>query len=256
MIRKILDASRLFRQAHGKWRGSLLWAELLKEKFTQQGQPFSVHVPGVEHVVWLRARTSDVEVFCQIFAHREIDFYRAADPQYIVDAGANIGMTSVFLASRFPKAIIDALEVDGENIAMLKRNTAAYRNVRVVEKGLWHRTASIKILNPEASAWAFKVGETLPSEPGALSAVSVEDLLRASGCEHIDLLKIDIEGAEKDVFGNGNVNWIHHVRTLAIELHDRDRPGCTDAVRAVVDPLHPSVKTSGEYWIFDFPHPA
>ena len=101
MIAKILTASALFRRAYGQTRGMLLWVELLKEKLHRQGTPFSVHVPGIKHPVWLRAGTSDVEVFCQIFAHREMDFYQARSPRYIIDAGANIGLTSIQLATRY-----------------------------------------------------------------------------------------------------------------------------------------------------------
>jgi len=255
MIERILNASRLFRESHGQWRGFLLWLEFLKEKLCKKGEIFSVHVPGLRHAVWLRAGTSDVEAFCQLFAHREMDFYTASSPRYLIDAGANIGMTSIHLANRFPAAAIDALEVDPENIKLLKRNAAPYPNIRVIEKGLWHRSAILKVLNPEASSWAFKVGEAEPNEAGALPALGVQDLLRESGFERIDLLKIDIEGAERDVFGNGNTEWIEQVQLLAIELHDRDRPGCTEAVRAVVDRLQPRFSSSGEYQIFDFRAP-
>jgi hypothetical protein len=50
--------------------------------------------------------------------------------------------------------------------------------------------------------------------------------------ESIDLLKVDIEGAEKEVFAA--CDWMDSVRCLMIELHDRFKPGCSEAVNAVV----------------------
>jgi hypothetical protein len=44
----------------------------------------------------------------------------------------------------------------------------------------------------------------------------------------IDLLKIDVEGAECEIFETSQ-NWIERVRTICIELHDRLRPGCREA---------------------------
>ncbi len=173
MLSKILEASKLFRNAYGQGRGFLLWVELLKEKFVRHGDIFSVHVPNIISTIWLRAKTSDVEVFCQIFGHREMDFYRNSNAKYIIDAGANIGLTSVFLANRCPHAQIDALEVDEENVVVLRKNTAPYKNISVIKNGLWHSKGFIKIFNTEASSWAFSVVEASADDPLAIPAVGV-----------------------------------------------------------------------------------
>lgn len=252
MISKVLEASALFRRAYGNSRGLMLWLELLKEKFVSAGTPFKVHVPGIRHPVWLRARTSDLEVFCQIFGHREMSFFRTSKAQYIIDAGANIGLTSVLLANVCPEARIDALEVDSNNAKLLRLNTAAYGRVRVIEKGLWRQAGYIKILNPEASAWAFQVGETDPLDSDAIQAIGVADLLRESGFACVDLLKVDIEGAEREVFDVQAAQWIGKVRQLAIELHDHMRPGCSEAVNQTVSRRPHTTEQSGEYHVFTF----
>lgn len=252
MIHRLTTATALFRKAFGQTQGTLLWLELLKEKRCKPGEPFSVHVPGIRHAVWLRAHTSDVEVFCQIFAHRELDFYSNRDARYVIDAGANIGLTSVLLANKCPLAKIDALEVDSANIAMLKRNTAAYPNVSVVPLGLWSHACWIKILNPEASSWAFTVGEAEASDPAAIQATGVADLLANRNLTHVDLVKIDIEGGEVNVLGNRAHGWIDKVDVLAVELHDRFRPGCSDALNQAIGVRSFQRSLSGEYHVIDF----
>lgn len=47
---------------------------------------------------------------------------------------------------------------------------------------------------------------------------------------HIDLLKLDIEGAEKEVFLHGSEEWLDQVDVIAVELHDRLEPGCRAAL--------------------------
>jgi FkbM family methyltransferase len=252
MIHRLTNATALFRKAFGDVRGSLLWVELLKEKSHKPGEPFSVHVPGIRHRIWLRAHTSDVEVFCQIFAHRELDFYSNRDARYIIDAGANIGLTSVLLANKCPQAKIDALEVDNANIAMLRRNTAPYPNVSVVPLGLWSHACWIKILNPEASSWAFTVGEAEASDPAAIQATGVSDLLAQRAMSHVDLVKIDIEGGEVNVLGHRAHSWITKVDVLAVELHDRFRPGCSDALDQAIGVRPFKRLLSGEYHVIEF----
>jgi hypothetical protein len=48
----------------------------------------------------------------------------------------------------------------------------------------------------------------------------------------IDLLKVDIEGAEKEAFET--CDWIRDVRCLMIELHDGFKPGCSEVVGSVM----------------------
>jgi FkbM family methyltransferase len=52
-----------------------------------------------------------------------------------------------------------------------------------------------------------------------VDAVTMDDLISEAGAEVIDILKIDIEGAEIEVFGNGSLEWLPRVRNIVIELH-------------------------------------
>jgi hypothetical protein len=67
-----------------------------------------------------------------------------------------------------------------------------------------------------------------------VEAVDVPSLLDGSGAGRIDLLKLDIEGAELEVLRDGADRWIDLVETLVDELHDRFRPGCSEALERAV----------------------
>lgn len=252
MIKKLRDATRDFRAVFGALSGSWLWLQLLKEKLHQQGGLFSVSVPGVKHPIWLRAGTSDVEVFCQIFVRRELGFFNSSEAKYIIDAGANIGLTSVFLANCCPNAKIDALEVEPDNLRVMQLNCAPYPNIQVVAKGLWHGVAHIKIANPSAESWAFFVHETTEDDPAAIAAVGVQQLMEQRKQAAIDFLKVDIEGSEVELFSGDNKPWLDAVKVLAVELHDRFRPGCSAALAEAVSGRDAVRSQHGEYHVFQF----
>ena len=70
--------------------------------------------------------------------------------------------------------------------------------------------------------------ETTAEDPAAFRTTTVGKLLAESGFDEIDLLKVDIEGAEKEVFGAPDVDeWLPKVKVLTIELHDRMKRGCS-----------------------------
>jgi hypothetical protein len=63
--------------------------------------------------------------------------------------------------------------------------------------------------------------------------VSIADVMQLHGVDHIDILKMDIEGAELEVLTH-HAEWLSRVGNLLIELHDRYRPGCTAALEAAL----------------------
>ena len=209
-----------------------------------------VVVPRWRHPIWLRAGTSDAAVFLQVFADRQGFFPVPENPRLVVDAGANIGLTSVCLANRFPQSDIVALEVDEGNFNILRKNCLPYPKITPLLLGLWSHSANLLIENPGSAAWAFHTKEVAEGTPGAIPAVDVTDLLQQIGRSHIDVLKIDVEGAEYDVFAEGLSKWIDKVSTLVVEVHESIRSGVTELVLSSMAERDFSARRWGEYWLF------
>jgi hypothetical protein len=74
----------------------------------------------------------------------------------------------------------------------------------------------------------------------------ISSLIRDFGIDHIDLLKIDIEGAEKEVFEA--CDWQDRLDSIVIELHDRYTPGCSEVVNSALQGF--SQSTSGDLTFF------
>jgi FkbM family methyltransferase len=254
-VKKLLTATRMFRERFGQIDGTRLWLSLLKEKLHRPSHVFSVNVPQLKYPIFLRAHTSDIEVFCQIFVQQELDYDINWAVKYIVDAGANIGLSSIFLANKYPGVTIDAIEVSESNIELLRKNIGFYSNINVVPKGLWWRSANLRISNPSAEPWAYIVEETTEDDAQAIPAIGIGELLGQRNIAQIDILKIDIEGAEAEVFGKSDTPWMSSVRCLMIELHDHFKPGCKDAVLSTLSPFHYSHELRGEYNIFTLATP-
>lgn len=255
ILSKIVKATELFRTKFGPFRGSLLWMDLMREKLLPTGSVFAVSVPGLPNKVFLRAKTSDAETLCQIFLHRELDIEVHHPVAYIIDAGANIGLASVYLANRYPDADIDALEVDSSNMEIIRLNVAPYRKVRVIQMGLWSHKTTLKISNPDAQACAFRVQEVDSNDPSSFESVSVSDLLAERCVDSVDILKIDIEGAEREVF-SASAEWIDRARTIFVECHDRFKPGCVSAVQQACAGRTTRYLLSGEYHVYTIGHTA
>ena len=175
------------------------------------------------HPLEARAGSSDLFVFDQIFVDRE---YRCLDGldnvRTIVDAGANVGYSSAYLLTRFPDAHVIAVEPDPANFAQLTRNLKPYgKRVSAVQAALWGEDTILNFSDSFAGAgdeWARQV-EPSSEGNGDVRAVSMRSLMEQFGLDRIDLLKIDIEGAEENLFDAEDIGWLDRVGALVIEIH-------------------------------------
>jgi|APTNR8051073442_1049403.scaffolds.fasta_scaffold00742_7 FkbM family methyltransferase len=218
------------------------------------GASASIEVPGYPSPIHIRPNTSDGPTFEQVILHREYDpgdfKKRLGEIRFIVDAGANIGLTSVFFARMFPEAKIIAIEPDRDNYQILLKNTGHLPRVTGLMTGLWHRKASLVVKDGGYGAYGLTVEEVPSEHPGALEAIAVQDIVQMSGHPVIDILKIDIEGSEKEVFSSNYESWLPKTKCLIIELHDRKRKGCSQAVFAALGRYNFSMEVRGENLFF------
>jgi FkbM family methyltransferase len=198
------------------------------------GRPkvIAAHPPGIRNPVLLRLKTSDEATYVQILLRGQYSFDLPFSPKAIIDAGANVGMASIFFANRYPEAKIIAIEAERSNFDVLEKNVRPYPNIIPIHAALWNKDGEISVGEPDPASgangnWSFVTREG----PGAkVRAITMRTLMREAQIQAVDVVKIDIEGAEKEVFEDGD--WINGVRCMMIELHDRYRPGCSETVNA------------------------
>jgi len=183
----------------------------------------------------IRKGTSDINVFISIFLLRDLDLQLKMEPKLIVDAGAYTGLSTLFYASKFPRAKIIAIEPEQSNFEILERNTGGIKNVDRIQAGLWNRDACLKIIDRQTGKWGFAIKEVSGGEKHDIKAVTIDTILKTSGVQEIDILKIDIEGSEKELFSGDCNAWIDKVKVIVVELHDRFKEGCTSAVLSAIN---------------------
>ena len=206
---------------------------LQRSRALPQGTSITIRAFG--RAVYYRG-TSDFGVMSHFFRPG----YRIRDlpdspVRYIVDAGAHIGDETLRFRYFHPDAKILSLEPASGNFRLLSLNVSGDPAIFPVEKGLWPRDCWLRVFQSAASNEAFRV-EEVDGDPqaGDVQAISIPSLLREFSFPAIDILKLDIEGAEYHVFDESCRQWIDKVKVFIFECPDNDHPGAAFRIFEVV----------------------
>jgi FkbM family methyltransferase len=146
----------------------------------------------------------------------------AGDVPVIIDGGGNVGYASVYFANRFPEAVVLAVEPDPDNFAMLVQNTAQHENIRPVHGALWQDESGVELRREMSGGWSTS---TVPSRNnGGIPSWRIEKLLRQVPRGRVLILKLDIEGSERQVC-DASPETVRSAPCVIVEPHDYDRVG-------------------------------
>lgn len=208
-----------------------------------------LHVPRLNRDIYFRG-VADKGVMSHFF----IRGYHIVDTpgqrvRFIVDAGANIGDETIRFRHFHPEATIVALEAEQGNFNLLKKNVNSDPNTVAMLKGLWSHECDLKV-KPSGSNVAFSVFE-VPAGSGDIQAISIDSLLASplgngNRFMEIDILKLDVEGAEYEIFSKNYESWIHKVKVIIVECSDNERPGTVMTMFRSLSGLDFRVHLSGE----------
>ena len=130
-----------------------------------------------------------------------------ADEPVIIDIGANVGLfTTAFMAAAKSPKLILAIEPSNYVFAILKIVTAKLDKVRCRKLALSHETAEVQLKTPVKKSGSLRVGlshigagDAMTAFVETVQAKRLDDLLTAESISHVDIVKIDVEGAEQHV---------------------------------------------------------
>jgi FkbM family methyltransferase len=195
----------------------------------------AIKLTNIAHEIRLRPNSSDVTAFKYIFAHDDYDFSLEPEPEVIIDAGANIGLASIYFANRYPKARIIAIELAPSNFEVLLKNTRHYNQIQEVNAGLWHKNELLKFDDGGSNHWGYQVDNSIKGNSVSVESVTTSEIMNKFNIQKIDFFKIDIEGAEAEVFSGNYAEWLPMVRFMMIEFHDRMRPDSSQPIRSLLN---------------------
>jgi len=172
--------------------------------------------------IFLRRGSSDLPVYRQIFLNGEYELTFRGTPKVIVDLGANIGLFSLLMTKKFPNSTIYAIEPDPENFSQLIKNTKVHSNIKIFNKAIWNEIAKLKIVSDQNSAeWGRSVSvlDYDSNENMLVDSLTINELIEAHKLSKLDIVKVDIEGAEFELFLK-STEWVEKVGIFIIEFHD------------------------------------
>jgi FkbM family methyltransferase len=221
----------------------------------KSGSPvYFVRASACRRPLWVRRDSSDFEVLQQAVEFRRGFLPYGYVPQTVLDLGANTGLTSSVFAARWPQARVVAVEPELRNFELLQRNCAPAANITPVRGAVWPHDGEVGITNPTERPWGFRVDELAGTHSGTeqIPAFSIPTLMVQHSFKTLDVVKMDIEGAEKVIFEANPIEWLSRVRVLIVEVHDRFLPGCSEALAGAVAPLPHQHFVIDEYDVFHF----
>lgn len=148
--------------------------------------------------------------------------FKADDPApYIIDCGANIGLSIAYFKRMYPQAKILAFEADKATFDVLQNNVNAggFSNVEVCHNAVWVNNEELSFVSEGGLSGHLGEGNAT-KQVNQVRAIRLKELLN----EPVDLLKIDIEGAEHEVMKDCADN-LGKVKLLFVEYHsETDKP--------------------------------
>ena len=154
-------------------------------------------------------------IYNEIF-NREIYRFKTVNPRpYIVDCGANIGLSVIYFKQHYPNSRIVAFEPDATVCTALRHNITSHnvKDVTIVQKGLWNEETSVRFFSEGADAGRVAL-ESDNHKIVEVETVRLRDYLQVP----VDFLKVDIEGAEDTVLRDCK-DLLKNVEYMFVEYH-------------------------------------
>lgn len=171
-------------------------------------------------------------IYEEVFERQIYKFKTKNRAPKIIDGGANIGLSAIYFKQLYPESSVIAFEPDDMAFEALRKNLASfgYNDVECLQKALWNSDTSLQFLHEGADGGRI----ALPEDKGTLVTIAATRL-RPYLTEPVDLLKLDVEGAETDVLKDCS-DLLHNVEYLFVEYHSfANKPQSLNTIIDIMD---------------------
>lgn len=205
---------RLSNNPNVKNRGEIGW---LQSKIIKHQEDKNVKSHQFKNFTIFYKRPYELlHTYEDLFVHEIYKFRSPVADPFIIDCGANIGMSVLYFKSLFPKAHISVFEPDEKNFALLSKNCKAnnLQHVQLNKAAVWINNGKISFDARESEG--SHITEEGVAGANEVTAVRLADELEKAATVHF--LKIDIEGAEHTVLQDCAA-MLHKVENMFLEYH-------------------------------------
>jgi FkbM family methyltransferase len=201
--------STITKDGYKTWR-------ILKElgEGNQNDPPRPVIFRNLTYPILIRPGTQDAHTIINNVIREEYGkVMPTKPPKWMIDAGAYTGDTTAYFLSRFPDLKIIALEPNPPSHRMAKLNLEPYgERAILLQKGLYV-TDGVTFFSGDST------GASIGTSGFEIDCTTILSLIEQYSIPHIDILKMDIEGAEEAIFSSNPETWLNRVDILIIEIH-------------------------------------
>lgn len=184
-----------------------------KNTFTQQ---YDFKFNNNKHKISMRTFAGDIGIFYEIFWNKSYSIPTHLGNNYktIVDLGSHIGLSSIYFSTQYPNARIVCVEASDKNFQLLSNNVRQFQNINPIHAAAYPSDGTVVFENSNLS-----YNSKLSDIGTEIRALSMPTLMEEHNITKIDLMKIDIEGAETMLLSE-NCEWLNNVDNIIIEIHD------------------------------------
>ena len=181
-------------------------------------------LPQMANPVAIRTGMSDMQVFHDIFIWGEYSFLKpVVEHTTVLDIGANVGYSSTYFAGIYPQCEVVAVELMHSNFEQLNRNTAFLgKRITTLEAAVWSHNDGVSIADDtfrDGDAWSHHASEAKDGK-SLVPSITMFDLMQNHAMPRVNICKIDIEGAEFELFATGNRRWVDNCDVILLEIHE------------------------------------
>ena len=184
--------------------------------------------PGSIRMLDYELQYSDLLSFCpqwhDIFIDGALEYRADSAAPRILDCGGNVGLASLFFKRRFPSARITAYEADPAIYKMLRANldTNGAGDVESVHAALWTENGRVRFLAEGSDSGTIEVRSNgIDERTVDVPSLRLRDLIANDPNGRINLLKLDIEGAEDAVLADCEP-VLDQIDAIVMDLHEFD----------------------------------
>jgi len=195
------------------------WARYLLHKYVP-GRPDELLTFRLRSGKSVTLKAETRFILNEIFLDRVYDVpgVNLADCKSILDIGANMGVFALYAADRAPRADIHCFEPSSKNSAILQKNIFDNKVRAKLYLLAVAPTCGTGYLSLTGTAQEYSLGAIGPSTE-QVECVDLRKVFELTAVENFDFVKIDIEGAERDIINQCPDVLLSRIRALSLEWH-------------------------------------
>jgi|AntDeeMinimDraft_5_1070356.scaffolds.fasta_scaffold04571_3 FkbM family methyltransferase len=212
-------ASWVIALSRAVWLDGVTGARVVAARKESPSREITINLRKLAAPLTVRTGTNDIDSIINNVIREEYgQFACDRELRWIIDAGGYIGDTAAYFLTRFKQATVIVVEPDPVSVSLARRNLEPYGDrCTLMECALMDRGGWVTVQGEQTGAQVQR------AEKGGVKAVSVDHIMDVHGIETIDVVKMDVEGAENELISKrAGEGWLRSVRLLLLETHGEE----------------------------------